>query len=57
VQLETALWNAGWMVHALRPPTVPEGASRLRLTVSALHKPADIHGVASAMRDALVTAS
>ena len=57
MRLERAMWEAGWMVHALRPPTVPEGTSRLRLTVSALHRPEDIRGVASTLRSALVTHS
>lgn len=54
MQLEQLLWETGWMVHALRPPTVPEGTSALRVTVSALHKPDEIAGVADALRAALV---
>lgn len=54
LRLERALWEQGWMVHALRPPTVPEASSRLRLTVSALHGADDIRGVAHAVRHALV---
>jgi 8-amino-7-oxononanoate synthase len=53
LRIERELWGRGWMVHALRPPTVPEGTSRLRLTVSALHDPDDIDGVARAVREAL----
>lgn len=54
MELEQTLWHEGWMVHALRPPTVPEGSSRLRVTVSALHQPDEIAGVADALRAALV---
>ena len=54
MHLEQLLWEAGWMVHALRPPTVPEGRSALRVTVSALHQPEEIAGVADALRAALV---
>lgn len=54
MELEQVLWRGGWMVHALRPPTVPQGRSALRLTVSALHQPEDIAGVADALRAALV---
>ena len=54
MELEQLLWQAGWMVHALRPPTVPRGKSALRVTVSALHQPEEIAGVADALRTALV---
>ena len=54
MELERVLWQGGWMVHALRPPTVAEGTSRLRVTVSALHQPDEIAGVVDALRAALV---
>jgi 8-amino-7-oxononanoate synthase len=55
MRLEQKLWHQGWMVHALRPPTVAAGASRLRLAVSALHTPDEIRGVADAVQAAVVT--
>lgn len=54
MELEQVLWRGGWMVHALRPPTVPQGSSALRVTVSALHQPEEIAGVADALRASLV---
>jgi 8-amino-7-oxononanoate synthase len=36
------LRESGLFVQAIRPPTVPEGTSRLRLTVSAAHSEADV---------------
>jgi 8-amino-7-oxononanoate synthase len=54
VEIENLLWESGWMVHALRPPTVVAGTSRLRVVVSALHGADDIRGVAKAIRSLIV---
>ncbi len=37
-----SLENAGYLAVAIRPPTVPEGTTRLRFAFSALHKREDI---------------
>ncbi len=40
--MSAALENAGYLVTAIRPPTVPEGKARLRITLSTLHMPAEV---------------
>ncbi len=35
--ISQALFDQGYYVHGIRPPTVPEGTSRLRITLSTLH--------------------
>ncbi|HMM74541.1 MAG TPA: 8-amino-7-oxononanoate synthase [Gammaproteobacteria bacterium] len=48
-----ALEAAGYYVRAVRPPTVPEGSSRLRVCLSAAHEPAQIDGLVGALVEAL----
>ena len=45
----SALREAGFFVPAIRPPTVPRGADRLRISVSALHSEGDIDALADAL--------
>lgn len=40
---------AGFWVVAIRPPTVPQGAARLRVTLSAAHTEADVDALAAAL--------
>lgn len=50
LRLANRLYELGVYATAIRPPTVPEGASRIRLTVTAAHSPADIDAVLEAIR-------
>ncbi len=52
LKLASALMDAGFYAPAIRPPTVPEGKCRIRLTVSALHTAEDIEALADAFRRA-----
>ncbi|MGZ8947005.1 MAG: 8-amino-7-oxononanoate synthase [Methylococcaceae bacterium] len=38
VAISQALLNDGFLISAIRPPTVPHGSARLRVTLSALHE-------------------
>lgn len=49
----SALFEAGYWVAGIRPPTVPEGTSRLRITLSATHERADIEGLLDALQEVL----
>ncbi|MCF6264885.1 MAG: 8-amino-7-oxononanoate synthase [Xanthomonadales bacterium] len=47
------LQGAGILVGAIRPPTVPEGTSRLRITLSAIHQQAEIDQLLEALKEAV----
>jgi 8-amino-7-oxononanoate synthase len=50
--LSAALFEKGFFVQAIRPPTVPKGTARLRLTVTAEHTHGDVELLLEAMRGA-----
>ena len=47
--LSQQLEQAGFFVPAIRPPTVPDGAARLRITLSAAHGEDQIEGLVNAL--------
>jgi len=51
VRLSEALRKRGIWVPAIRPPTVPQGTARLRITLSAAHTEADIDQLIIVLRD------
>ncbi|MEM9353180.1 MAG: 8-amino-7-oxononanoate synthase [Planctomycetota bacterium] len=50
VRLAAGLREAGFWVGAIRPPSVPEGRSLLRIGVTAAHSDAMLEGLAEALR-------
>jgi len=47
------LFDAGYLCPAIRPPTVPEGTSRLRVSLQAGHTEVQLRGFVQALRQAL----
>ncbi|HEX6041390.1 8-amino-7-oxononanoate synthase [Longimicrobium sp.] len=53
MRVDAALRARGFLVGAVRPPTVPPGGSRLRITLSAAHTAKQIDGLLDALRTEL----
>jgi len=49
VAVSEALARDGLLVPAIRPPTVPQGMARLRISLSAAHEPGDVERLAAAL--------
>lgn len=51
LQLAAALYERGLWVPAIRPPTVPAGTARLRISLTAAHQPAQVASLVDALRE------
>ncbi len=56
LQLQAKLQSQGFYVAAIRPPTVPPGTSRLRITLSSEHQQSDIERLVAALAVDIVPA-
>lgn len=53
VSVSDALMARGILISAIRPPTVPPGSARLRITLSAAHTPAQVERLVEALASVL----
>jgi 8-amino-7-oxononanoate synthase len=57
MQLSAALREQGFLVGAIRPPTVPAGSGRLRITFSADHSEEHVEQLLSALDKSLINST
>jgi len=53
LEVSGGLERRGFLVSAIRPPTVPQGTARLRVTLSAAHEEAQVDALVDALAQAL----
>jgi len=53
LNISEQLQAAGFLVTAIRPPTVPEGTARLRFTFTAAHQEDDLDRLAATVKKLL----
>ncbi len=51
LQISNALRERGFLIPAIRPPTVPQGSARLRISLSASHSIEDVKQLAMVLRE------
>lgn len=51
MQIADGLRDSGFLVAGIRPPTVPQGTSRLRVSVSSAHTEEDVDALVEAMKE------
>jgi 8-amino-7-oxononanoate synthase len=51
LDLAAALWERGFWAPAIRPPTVPAGSARLRITLTAAHTAGEVDALAAALHE------
>ena len=51
LEVGAALEERGLLVTPIRPPTVPQGTARLRVTLTAAHEPADVDRLVAALAE------
>jgi 8-amino-7-oxononanoate synthase len=54
MEVSQALYAQGFLVTAIRPPTVPPDSARLRITFSAAHQMAEVEALVTALQKLLV---
>ena len=50
VDVSKELFEAGYFVSAIRPPTVPQGTARLRISVQSVHTRSQLEGLCETLK-------